>query len=66
MAGKRTESDADRKNGQEVMINITIVKFPVIAGYGTKGYIWGCYQIRQHAGINGEWAVGSERGKYEI
>ncbi len=31
--GKRTESDRDRKNVQEVMINITIVKFPVIPGY---------------------------------
>jgi len=29
------ESGADRKNAQEVMINVTIVKFPVIAGYGT-------------------------------
>ena len=33
--GKRAESDTGRKNGQQVMINITMVKFPVIAGYGT-------------------------------
>ncbi len=30
--GKRTESDTDRKNGQELMINITIVKFVWIPG----------------------------------
>ena len=36
MAGKRTESDTDRKNAQEVMINVTIVEFAQIAGYGTK------------------------------
>jgi hypothetical protein len=41
MAGKRTESDTGRKNGQEVMINITIVEFSVIADYGTK------YEISQ-------------------
>jgi hypothetical protein len=34
--GKRIESDTDRKNAQRVMINITILEFPVIAGYGTK------------------------------
>ena len=33
--GKRAESHTDRKNAQRVMINITIVKFPVISGYGT-------------------------------
>ena len=30
------ELDTGRKNPQKVMINITIVEFPVIAGYGTK------------------------------
>ena len=29
------ESDTGRKNGQEVMINVTIVEFAQIAGYGT-------------------------------
>ena len=29
------ESDTGKKNAQEVMINITIVKFPVSADYGT-------------------------------
>jgi len=35
MAGKRTESDTGRKNAQEVMINITMVKFAQITDYGT-------------------------------
>jgi len=30
------ESDTGGKNAQKVMITITIVKFPVIAGYGTN------------------------------
>lgn len=34
--GKRAESDTGRKNAQKVIINITIVQFPVVAGYGTK------------------------------
>ncbi len=29
------ESDTGKKNGQEVMINITIVKFAQITDYGT-------------------------------
>ena len=29
------EPDTGRKNGQEVMINVTIVEFAQIAGYGT-------------------------------
>jgi len=33
--GKRAESDTGKKNAQKVMINITMVEFPVIAGYGT-------------------------------
>ena len=33
------ESGGGKKNTQEVMINITIVKFPVIAGYGTKSLV---------------------------
>ena len=30
------ESDTGRKNGQEVMINVTIVEFAQIPDYGTK------------------------------
>ena len=30
------ESDTSKRNAQKVMISITIVEFPVIAGYGTK------------------------------
>ena len=33
--GKRTESDTGKKNAQKVMINITMVEFAQIAGYGT-------------------------------
>ena len=33
--GKRAESDTGRKNGQQAMINITMVKFAQITGYGT-------------------------------
>ncbi len=29
------ESDTGKRNAQNVMITITIVKFPVISGYGT-------------------------------
>jgi hypothetical protein len=33
--GKRAESDTGKKNAQEVMINITMVKFAQIPAYGT-------------------------------
>jgi len=33
--GKRAESDTDSKNARKGMINVTIVEFAQIAGYGT-------------------------------
>ncbi len=41
LAGKRTETDTDRKNAQKVMINITIVKFAQITE-GTKSAFFNC------------------------
>jgi len=35
LTAKMIESDTGKKNAQRVMINITMVEFPVIAGYGT-------------------------------
>ncbi len=32
---KKIESDTGEKNAEEVMINVTIVEFAQIAGYGT-------------------------------
>ncbi len=48
MTAKMIESDTDRKNAQKVMITITMVKFPVIAGYGTKPQKQGSCQISQY------------------
>jgi len=36
LTGKRIKPYIGKKEAQKVMITITIVKFPVIAGYGTK------------------------------
>ena len=49
-SGKRAEPDTDRKNAQEVMINITIVKFAQIPGYGTKPDIFVCPFLPQYVG----------------
>jgi hypothetical protein len=42
------ESDIGKKNAQRVTINITILEFPVIPGYGTKPDIFVCPFLPQY------------------